>query len=712
MFKSKLYWKVFANFALFLVIMTAMTVLTLNILSQIEQSYGLAASDTRLLTELHDLGVLLVDVPEATDRYLATHSSEAKDAVEDGWKDIDRVLGNVRDHLSDSSMISILRETRNQFFLWMTKVGEQKVLLADRGKTLSSPEFQTIARIEATEHYLTTARALYRELRAGVLAKQMNTINTADQLSRDIANFVTLINLMIAVFAVALGFVLTRSITTPLRLLKDGTQNIMAGRFEPIRLERTDEFGQLASDFNNMSLMLGNNYTRLNAYSELVTALNTHADIEAVQENSLRLLCQHSAASVGALYLFKKDSTILEFKTGFALKPTRSIRSYTLGEGIPGQCALQKETIELTDLPETASFHIDTGLVRVAPRHIIATPILFQEKVLGVIVLGSVGSFGELEKDIIQNSVAQIGVAITNARNNEAAQLLSREIATKNDELNSKNQELEKAYRVKSDFLASMSHELRTPLNSIIGFSSVLLGPNSDPLSKDQEMALQKVLKNGKHLLQLINDILDFSKIESGRMTVNVEVDTVASIVSSSIATVESLVKTKGLKLNETIDTNLPDLKTDVLKLKQILVNLLSNAVKFTERGEITVAATSDGDMISVSVRDTGIGIEEKNLGLVFQEFQQIESSHSRKYKGTGLGLPISRRFAQMLGGDLRVESVFGKGSTFILTIPPVYVAPDHEAEGEPGPARRTSAPPQSSAGRTGRVPTTTSRNT
>ncbi|HEX9615342.1 MAG TPA: response regulator, partial [Bacteroidota bacterium] len=241
---------------------------------------------------------------------------------------------------------------------------------------------------------------------------------------------------------------------------------------------------------------------------------------------------------------------------------------------------------------------------------------------------------------------------------------------------NKKNAELEKAYRVKSDFLASMSHELRTPLNSIIGFSSVLLGPTGDPLSTDQRMALEKVLKNGKHLLQLINDILDFSKLEAGRMTVNVESDDVTNIISSTIMTVEMLVKQKNLELKQEIEPGLPHLNTDILKVKQIIVNLLSNAAKFTERGEVILKVWKEkGGIVSFSVRDSGIGIEEKNLPLVFEEFQQIDNSHSRKYKGTGLGLPISRRLARMLGGDLVVQSAFGKGSTFTLSIPVVFSA-------------------------------------
>jgi CheY-like chemotaxis protein len=178
-------------------------------------------------------------------------------------------------------------------------------------------------------------------------------------------------------------------------------------------------------------------------------------------------------------------------------------------------------------------------------------------------------------------------------------------------------------------------------------------------------------------------------------MTVNVESDDVSNILSSTVMTVEMLVKQKGLELKQQIEPGLPILNTDILKVKQIIVNLLSNAVKFTEHGEIVLSVKTEPEgRISFAVRDSGIGIEEKNLPVVFQEFHQIDSSHSRKYKGTGLGLPISRRLARMLGGDLVVESTFGRGSDFTLTIPIVFTV-DAVKEVKPAPSSPTPSMPK-----------------
>jgi signal transduction histidine kinase/CheY-like chemotaxis protein/HAMP domain-containing protein len=687
MIKTRLFWKVLGNFGLLLIVLSVMTMLTLSILSQIEKNFNLSARSATMLQNLEHLRTYIDEVPSAVDQYVFRKDQQARLTYESGWKEFDVIILGMQREIPDTAVVHSLSVIRTLFYDWMTMVGDRKMMLAASvagGKDVSD-SLRVLAVIEARYSHLADARARLRALYEKSMMAQPLGIERATSLIRELSTFVSLTNILSALFAVALGFFMTRSLTTPIRLLKEGTQNIMAGTFQPIALHRTDELGQLAMDFNKMSVMLGNNYTRLKAYSELVTALNRHSDMEAVETESLRLLCQHSRASVGALYIGSEDDSRLYLAAGYALKERGgAAKTLGFGEGIPGQCALERKVLEISNIPPASGFAIDTGLVEVPPVCIIAVPILFQEKLLGVLVLGSMRSFDELEKEIINNSVPQLGVAITNAQNFEASQKLSREIGMKNDELNGKNTELEKAYRVKSDFLASMSHELRTPLNSVIGFSSVLLGPNGDPLTPDQRMGLEKILKNGRHLLQLINDILDFSKIESGRMSVNIESDEVQNIILGSVTAVESMMKAKDLALIQNIQPELPVLQTDVLKIKQILVNLLSNAVKFTEKGDITITASKNGPMISVAVKDSGIGIKKEDYGNVFEEFQQIDSSNTRKYKGTGLGMPISRRLARFLGGDVVLESEFGKGSTFTLTIPSTYVDPTKEKEVRP----------------------------
>jgi signal transduction histidine kinase/CheY-like chemotaxis protein/HAMP domain-containing protein len=678
MLKSKLYWRVLANFGLLLVILTAMTVLTLVILASIEKSFNVATSDIKALQDIERVRQFVNDVPDAADEYALSASPMAKATYENGWKDFDSALNSLQRDFSDSTSIQDLKHLRELYFGWMQNVGDRLINIGDeREKKGQVKDIETrlreLARVNAEIGYIQQARQIIRALYRDRLAKQPSNFAAVAARTSSLGKYIAFVNVLLAIFALVLGFVLTRSITKPIQLLKGGTQNIMAGKFEPIVLHRSDELGDLATDFNKMSALLGNNYTRLNAYSELVTTLNSSGSIEEVEEKSLQILCKHTRASVGALYILNRDERALELVSGFALKSNGQVKKkLALGEGIPGQCAAEKQTLELSEIPANSSFTIDTGLVELVPSYVTAVPIVFRDEILGVLVLGATRAFGDLEKEIVSNSVPQLGVAITNAKNYEATRKLSIEIAKRNEELSTKNAEVEKAYRVKSDFLSSMSHELRTPLNSIIGFSSVLLGPTGDPLTEDQQKALEKVLKNGRHLLQLINDILDLSKLESGRMTLSVESEDVTSIISNCLLIVEPLIQSKKLTLTQDIQQNLPMLTTDIVKVRQIVVNLLSNAAKFTEKGTISVKATQRPDgMIAFAVKDSGIGIEKNNFDVVFEEFKQVDSSSTRKYKGTGLGLPISRRLARMLGGDLTLESEYGHGSTFTLTIPP-----------------------------------------
>jgi len=675
MIRAQLFWKVLGYFAVLLFALTISTFLILQILSQIENHFMHASSNSEQLLDLQKLNQFISEIPAVTNDYLFSGNDSTREEYDEAWKQFDGIVADIQKRSSDTATSKALQAVHSSYYQWINEIGEKKMLLREdyaAGKNIQA-SIDSLTALDSRTKYLTTARDRLHLLITQIISSQPATIQLAKNLTTELGTNIIFINLFFALFAVVLGILLTRSITTPVKMLTEGTQSIMEGKFQPITLNRRDELGELAADFNKMSVMLGNNYTRLNAYSELVTALNSRESISEIESKSLNLLCQHSNAAVGALYLSDDSYEKMELVAGHGLRTATLLKKFAFGEGLPGQCALERKVLEISDVPLGGDFVVDTGLVEVIPQHIIASPIFFQENVLGVLIVGSLSKFNDLDKEIISNSLPQLGIAIANAKNYEETQKLSSEISTKNTELNAKNAELEKAYRVKSEFLASMSHELRTPLNSIIGFSSVLLSPSGDPLSVDQRKAIEKVLKNGKHLLQLINDILDFSKLESGRMTVNVEVDEVENVVSSSVMTVEAMAKAKNLEIIQRVSTDLPVLQTDILKIKQVLVNLLSNAVKFTEEGEVSITVTQKNSFVTFAVKDSGIGIEEKNFNKIFEEFQQIDSSNTRKYKGTGLGLPISRRLARLLGGDLTIDSVYGKGSTFFLMVPIVY---------------------------------------
>jgi signal transduction histidine kinase len=251
-----------------------------------------------------------------------------------------------------------------------------------------------------------------------------------------------------------------------------------------------------------------------------------------------------------------------------------------------------------------------------------------------------------------------------------------------NRELAAANEKLKEADRVKSEFVATISHELRTPLNSIIGFTKLILNEIDGPLTELQRTDLTAIYTSSQHLLSLVNDVLDFSKIAAGKMELHKEMLDFSEIVVGVLSTTLALVGDKDIELIEEVEENLPTVYADRVRIRQVILNLMSNAVKFTEGGSITLRARRiseevglDGQRRSMpfilcSVTDTGMGIADKDIHIVFEEFRQLDSSSSRQAEGTGLGLPISKRLVEMHGGRLWVESKVGVGSTFSFTLP------------------------------------------
>jgi len=232
------------------------------------------------------------------------------------------------------------------------------------------------------------------------------------------------------------------------------------------------------------------------------------------------------------------------------------------------------------------------------------------------------------------------------------------------------------ASRHKSEFLANMSHELRTPLNAVIGFSEVLLARMFGELNEKQEEYVNDIHTSGRHLLSLINDILDLSKIEAGRMELELVSFDVPLALENALTLVRERANRHGIALELTVEPGLQSIVGDERKFRQIMLNLLSNAVKFTpDGGRITVKAVTADGQAAISVSDTGIGIADVEQDVIFEEFRQATSSSPRKSEGTGLGLALTKRFVELHGGTIRVQSTVGKGSTFTFTLPRNLVA-------------------------------------
>ena len=252
----------------------------------------------------------------------------------------------------------------------------------------------------------------------------------------------------------------------------------------------------------------------------------------------------------------------------------------------------------------------------------------------------------------------------------ERIQAATADLAEQNTRLQWQSRELEKANRLKSEFLASMSHELRTPINALIGYASLMLDRIYGDLTPRQEEGLNRIQSAAQHLLALINDILDLAKIEAGRMPLHLDDVTLADIMTEISQQIEPMVKKKQLTLSVELPSSDLKLHTDRTKVKQILLNLLSNAVKFTHHGGLWVTVSRDEEDLRFDVRDTGIGIREADLESIWEDFRQVDQSRTREFGGTGLGLSITRKLVDALGGHVFAESIYGKGSTFTVILP------------------------------------------
>jgi hypothetical protein len=271
----------------------------------------------------------------------------------------------------------------------------------------------------------------------------------------------------------------------------------------------------------------------------------------------------------------------------------------------------------------------------------------------------------------IRDAGGRIVSCLEVTRNITGRKLMEQEIQNKNEQLEMQNKELEKASRAKSDFLARMSHELRTPLNVIMGFSELMLDQVPGEINEEQRQCLDDIVTSSRHLLGLINEVLDLSKVEAGKVEVRVKDIALSGVVESVTSAMTAVLSQRKQSLDVDLDKGLPLVYADEARLRQVFFNLLSNASKFTpDGGEIRIEALRKDGFCQVTVSDNGIGIKKEDLKQIFEPFYQADNPVTRERKGTGLGLTLVKEIVEMHGGQIWVESEYGKGSDFILTLP------------------------------------------
>lgn len=493
-----------------------------------------------------------------------------------------------------------------------------------------------------------------------------------------------------------------------------------------------DALGKVSYSLNHMANELSKSFNSLSenewlqsSVAELNQVMIGEKTPEALAQDVVRYLAETTDSNVGILYLIENSSLVAT--AGYSYIRDASRERLNIGEGLSGQAVADRRILEIK-VPSDKDITISYALGEAKPRHVIALP-LQDERVTGVVELASINEFTALDIKFLESVSSNISIALLAAQNRmrlqelldetqaqseelrvqhseleninaeletqteklqaseeelrvqqEELQQTNEELAErsvlleeKNTEIQKKSEDLELTTRYKSEFLANMSHELRTPLNSILLLSRLLAENNEENMNDEQVEFANVIQSSGNGLLSLIDEILDLSKIEAGKMELELS-DTPISEISENMHNLFSRVAQEKHIEFKMLTSEAPlVIKTDKMRLEQILKNMISNAIKFTAEGSVTLEIKKNPDhekVVCFIVRDTGIGIPREKQPLVFEAFRQADGSTKRKYGGTGLGLSISRELAKLLKGEITVKSKVGEGSEFILSIP------------------------------------------
>ncbi|MGD9910410.1 MAG: response regulator [Candidatus Izemoplasmatales bacterium] len=514
----------------------------------------------------------------------------------------------------------------------------------------------------------------------------------AQRLNNELILFLSILILFIVSIKIWINSILVKQITIPLTEIKNKAQLALNGDFSMSTYESKNEFGELSDAFNQMISSIENSILKQKQVNKFNEDMVKEQLPEKIYQQILLSIMDFSNSHVGILYVKENNSKLLRAKSSMGIEKFNSLTISTdIIEKEYGIAMYYKKPYILKDIPSDTALLISTTFQNFNPKEILSIPVYSASQLIALITLGNYHPFKEDVQEYLESISDSIRATIESAMAVERANLYLLELEDQNQELESQqmeissmNQELEQQNTLlevqkkqladanlhKTNFLSTMSHELRTPLNSVIALSGVLKRQLEGKISEEDHQYIEVIERNGKNLLLLINDILDISRVESGRVEVLVSEFNPCDAFNDLVSNLSQLAKQKNLEVKTICTNHKIMVESDRDKMSHIMQNLISNAIKFTEKGKITIELRDEKDHIEIIVSDTGIGISEDQIPFIFDEFRQADATTSRKYGGTGLGLAIAKKYALLLEGNISVQSILGKGTTFTLTIP------------------------------------------
>ncbi|WNB92415.1 CHASE3 domain-containing protein [Bacillus sp. NEB1478] len=660
------------------------------------------------------------------DRNYLDPYNEARSQWRKDFNNLNELLSDNPEQQKDIATIN------NNIKRWVAVAGEPSIALKEKGDTKGIQRFFKKDPGREEVEQVKSQFETFRSTEKALTEQRADKLNDKNSYLR-----IGLMGLLafVIIASITLAYIISGSIIKTIKAVVETIRAMAHGGdlSKRIHVKTNDEIKELGDVTNELLDTFQQRDWLQTSVTEVVSMNQGISSLDQLADTCISGIAKITDSSFGAFYIREGKEKHIKFtkKAAFAdLMSDVGRESFRLGQGVIGQCALEKR-VQVINGIEGEYQLISSGLGEAKPKSLLIAPIVHEDEVVAVIELASLNEYTSQHKKFIQTVLETFGLTINRVidrmeiarllsesqamteelqaqseelqTQSEELQMQSEELQMINEQLESRSQEAEEKSRAlelakkdleekakqltigskyKSEFLANMSHELRTPLNSILILSEMLAENTSNKLS-DEELEFATVINSsGQDLLNLINDILDLSKVEAGKLDVMINEVNMSEFPAHMERNFRHVANQKGLEFKINMSPDVPMIfQTDEKRFQQIIKNLLSNAFKFTEKGSVSVNiqkrsanAINNGVeyWLEIAIIDTGIGISQEKHSLIFEAFQQADGATIRKYGGTGLGLSISNEFAKLLGGKLQLVSEEGKGSTFILLIPSI----------------------------------------